>query len=56
MAGTAPQPPAKEPVTCAQPGCRNTFVPKHGKHRFCGRLCKQRNLAYRPALYGGRRA
>ena len=52
---TAPQPPAREPVTCAQPGCRKTFVPKHKDHRFCSTLCKQRNLAYRPALYGVRR-
>jgi hypothetical protein len=53
---TTPQPPAREPVTCAHPGCRNTFVPKHKDHRFCSVKCKQRNLAYRPALYGGRRA
>ena len=55
MAGTVSQTPVKEPVTCAHPGCRNVFVPKHGQHRFCSVRCKQRNLAYRPALYGGRR-
>ena len=56
MAEPAPQAPAREPVTCAHPGCRNTFVPKNDAHRFCSARCKGRNLAYRPALYGPRGA
>lgn len=56
MARTAPLAPAREPVTCAHPGCRNTFTPKTETHRFCSARCKQRSHAYRFALGNARRA
>ena len=47
---------AKEPVTCARPGCRNQFIPAHGKHVYCSTTCKGRVTAYKHALgLGGRR-
>lgn len=55
MTETGPQPPAREPVACAHPGCRVTFTPKHKDHRFCSTLCKQRSHAYRFALGTARR-
>jgi hypothetical protein len=49
MTATAPQPPPG-PVKCARPGCRNTFTPRSGTHRYCSRTCQSRCHAYRFAL------
>ena len=42
--------PAREPVVCAHPSCRNTFVPRHKDHRFCSQICKRRSHEYRHVL------
>jgi hypothetical protein len=47
--------PQREPVKCANPGCRKQFVPAHGKHMYCSAACKMRVVQYGHALGIGRR-
>jgi hypothetical protein len=46
----ATQAPVREPVKCALPNCRNTFVPAHRAHIYCSATCKKRGHAYRHVL------
>ncbi len=46
--------PAKEPVKCACPNCPARFIPRAKNHLYCSSKCKQRVVAYRFALNGGR--
>jgi predicted RNA-binding Zn ribbon-like protein len=53
MADIAPAP-VKELKACERPGCPVRFVPASKNHKYCSSKCKQRVVAYRHALNGGR--
>ena len=53
MASTPAAPP-KELVKCARPGCAVQFVPRAKTHLYCSSKCKQRVVAYKFALSGGK--
>ena len=46
--------PAREPVTCARPGCAVRFIPYRPAHIYCSPRCKKVIVAYGHALKGGR--
>lgn len=50
----AAQAPSRELVKCARPGCPVRFIPASKNHKYCSSKCKQRVVAYRHALNGGR--
>jgi hypothetical protein len=53
MASTVKAPP-REPVKCARPACRNTFIPYRHTHKYCSPRCKMSVYDYRFALRGGK--
>ena len=46
--------PPREPKACERPGCPHRFIPAHKNHMYCSSKCKQRVVAYKYALNGGR--
>ena len=46
--------PAKEPKACERPGCPVRFIPASRNHKYCSSKCKQRVVAYKFALNGGK--